>query len=340
MLLVASALGVTTLSPGIVAAGSPPVEWEGGDPSPPTTAAAARMLLIHGDSRLAVEADDSPVRARSVPAALALSAVLPGAGQAYNRQWIKAAVGVAIEAALFAGYLHYRSRGRDDETAFKEYAHLHWNPAKYALWLQDYSDWLPVVERQDFDVPLDVDFDDPGSWTADQRARVRALFNDIRATEGVVYHPETGAAFSHKLPFFGEQQYYELVGKYFQFAPGWVDYAGIECRPGEEDCRFPWIDEEGAYVDGVIDPERTGQGGSKPNVQGRMLDYARDHAAANDLLRTASRMTSFLVLNHIVAAIDAAVFAKLHNNRVSARLSAEVDAYGSVLPSAHLRIAL
>ena len=34
---------------------------------------------------------------------------------------------------------------------------------------------------------------------------------------------ETG---SHNLPPHGEQQYYELIGKYHQYAGGWNDYTG------------------------------------------------------------------------------------------------------------------
>lgn len=295
------------------------------------------VILYGGEGNQAFQVEPGASSVRSIPLALGLSALLPGLGQAYNRQWIKAVAGVAIEAALVAGYFHYRGRGRDDEAAYQAYAHAHWVPTKYAIWLQDYSDWLPLTQRHDFDVPFDIDFSRPDSWTVDDRSRVRAFFNDIRAVEGVIYHPETSAAFSHKLPYFGEQQYYELVGKYFQFAPGWVDYAGVDCIPGDEGCTFPWLDSEGNYIDAVMDPERTGAGGSKPNVQGRMLEYARNHESANDLLRTASRVTSFILLNHIVAAIDAAVFAKLHNDRVSANVSATLDQFGEVAPSAYVR---
>ena len=263
-------------------------------------------------------------RTRSVPLAAGLSAVLPGAGQAYNRQWIKAAAGIAIEAALITAYAVWQSDGLDAERAYQAYAHAHWSPEKYALWLEDYSDWLPGTERMDIDIPAGIDFSNPSGWSDETRVRVRELFNEIRAVEEEVYHPETGAAFSHKLPYFAEQQYYELIGKYYQFAPGWEDYAN-------------WIDAEGGFVDAVIDPERTAADGSKPNIRGRVVDYARDHADANTLLRRASRMTSFILLNHVVAAIDAAVFAKLHNDRLTPGVTLAPSPDGDLAPMAYLR---
>ena len=294
--------------------------------SAPRTADRMRSELLFGRTPLGQPAEGA-VRPRSVPLAAGLSAVLPGAGQVYNQHWLKAIAGVAVEAALITAYVVWRGDGLDAERAYQAYAHAHWRPEKYALWLEDYSDWLPATERIDIDIPADIDFRQPDTWTADDRNRVRQFFDEMRAVEDEVYHPETGAAFSHKLPYFSEQQYYELIGKYFQFAPGWEDY---------ED----WVDESGAYVDAVIDPERTGPGGEKPNIKGRFVEYAGDHADANTLLRRASRVTSFILLNHVVAAIDAAVSAKLNNDRISPGVSLAPTVDGDIVPVASLRIRL
>ncbi len=90
----------------------------------------------------------------------------------------------------------------------------------------------------------------------------------------------------------------------------------------------------------AIDPERTGPGYTKPNIQGRFLEYARDHAHANDLLRNASRISALIVVNHLVAAIDAAVFAKLHNDRLSTQISLSHDPVSGTRPVASLRLTL
>ena len=164
---------------------------------------------------------------------------------------------------------------------------------------------------------------------------MRGLILEIRNAEDNVYHPETGASFSHKLPFFGEQQYYELVGKYFQFAPGWSDYSYIL----NEDGNPTWIDPDGNFLLS-IDPEMTAGDGSKPNVTDTFFRYAEDHGEANDYLRRASRVSMLFVLNHLIAAVDAAVFAKIHNNRIQTSVLMSQGVDGALQPQASLRVKL
>src|SRR5690606_18186537 len=74
-------------------------------------------------------------RRRSIPLAAGLSAVVPGAGQAYNRQWIKTVAAVALESAMIVAYAVWRADGLDAEQAYQAYAHAHWDPSRYARWL-------------------------------------------------------------------------------------------------------------------------------------------------------------------------------------------------------------
>ena len=264
---------------------------------------------------------------RNSPLAFGLSAIVPGSGQVYNKQWIKAVVYLAVEGALATGYVVNHQRGLDGEEAYKDYAHSFWNPVRYATWLEDYTIYLNEtfgghISAPPAQAPSGIDFQRPDTWLYEDIIAVRGFFDQIRAIEGQVFHPETGASFSHKIPYFAEQQYYELIGKYFQFAPGWIDYPA-------------W--KEGETFTNAIDPEQTGSDGSKPNVQGRFLDYAADHAHSNDLLRRASRLSAFLLLNHLVAAIDAAVSAKLHNDHLTTDLSVHQDILGEVQTVATVR---
>ena len=275
---------------------------------------------------------DGPVRHPA--AAFGLSALLPGAGQAYNRQWVKAAVLIGVEAALAAGYVITRNRGLEQEDEFQEFAHEAWSPARYASWLNDYRTYLVDelgvnISAMPVDIPSGIDFSMPDAWSDAERRAVSSMISDIRAIERQAIHPETGAAFSHQLPGFGEQQYYELIGKYFQFAPGWEDYP-------------EWTAADGSFTR-AIDPELTGPGGTKPNVSSTFYAYAADHADAQDILRTASRMSIFFVINHLVAGIDAAVTAKLRADRASqSRVSTDFGvAYtpdGMPAPTAALQI--
>ncbi|WP_457651315.1 hypothetical protein [Rhodocaloribacter sp.] len=265
---------------------------------------------------------------RSVPLAFALSAVLPGAGQVYNRQWVKALVGISVEAALITGYAVWRGQGLDEERAYQAFANAQWDPAKYASWLNDYQVFLNQqfnagISTVDIAVPSGIDFTNPGSWSSADRQVVDAFFSQIRSVERRVFHPETGAAFSHQLPNFGDQQYYELIGKYFQFAPGWRDYP-------------VWVDAEGNFTV-AIDPEMTGPNGEKPNVSETFFAYAEDTAHANDLLRRASRLSLLFIVNHLVAGIDAAISSKLHNERIATSFGLTYNPNGAPQPAASIR---
>jgi len=294
------------------------------DPGP-TRAALRSMILsngsVSGSERIAAKEE------RNVALAFGASAVLPGAGQWLNGQRVKAIVAAGIEAAIITSYVVTRRNGLNEEDAFRAFAHDRWNPARYAGWLNDYREYLndeyaAGISAPPVDIVQGIDLTRPDAWSAADRDRVLQMFDQIQAIERQAFHPETGAAFSHQLPDFGDQQYYELIGKYFQFAPGWDDYPA-------------WRAEDDGYLPG-IDPELTGPNGSKPNVSETFYSYARDHADAQDLLRKASRISTLLVFNHLLAGIDAAVSAKLFNDRLAERLDTQMglawDPSGAAVP--------
>ena len=319
--------------------------WAGDDDKkkkPAHTATSLRAALIYGPPLAAAAPQEKALGRRNVPLAFGLSAAVPGLGQAYNRQWLKAGIAVAAEVALIAGYSSWHSQGVDGRDAYQAFAHNDWSPLRYAFWLNDYVAYLETLGTPISAGPieiddniLNVDFQNPDSWTSEQALQVRGLILQIRAVENNVYHPETGASFSHKLPFFGEQQYYELIGKYFQFAPGWDDYEFIFDENGNP----TWIDENGNFIRS-IDPEMTANDGSKPNVSDTFFRYAEDHGDANDDLRRASRISILFVFNHLLAAVDAAVFARVHNNRLQANVRMSQSATGELQPVASLRVRL
>lgn len=277
-----------------------------------------RAALLYAGQRA-----DPPASERSVPVAFALSAAVPGLGQAYNRQWIRGAAALGLELAVVAAYGTWRSQGRQGRDEYRAMAHRFWSPLRYARWLNEYVGYLNALPD---DMPVDaapigidgavagVDFTNPGGWTEAEQLLVRRLILEIQTVERRVYHPETGAAFSHQLPFFGEQQYYELVGKYFQFAPGWEDYFHEEANGVPT-----WIDAGGNYLVS-IDPELTAADGTKPNVSPTFYRYADEHGSANALLRRASRISILFFVNHLLAAVEAAVSARLHNRRLETRM--------------------
>ena len=280
---------------------------------------------------------------RSVPLAFGLSAVIPGAGQAYNRHWIKSAAAIAVEATIIALNRSWLRDGRDGRRMYQGEVHQNWSALRYAYWLNDYAAYLnqlpdgrtvdaaPVAISADLQT---IDLTQPDGWSSSQRLAVRDLILEIRRLEGSLYHALTGASLSHKLPFFAEQQYYELVGKYYQYAPGWSDYEAL-LRDG----RPTWIDDNGQFID-AIDPEVSTPDGNRPYVSDRFLAYAKQHADANTLLRRARRISSVLFVNHLLAALDAAIFARMNNLRVDASLQLMRDVDGAALWVPSVRLGL
>lgn len=254
-----------------------------------------------------------PEARRSVPLALLLSAALPGAGQAYNRNWVRAAVYAGLEVALWAGYASWRGQGLDGERAFQAQAHAGWSPARYGTWLLGYDGFGGDAGALSdaLDGVAGVDFRNPGAWSPDQEAAVRRLIGAIRAGEDRSTSA-SGVALSHALPFFGEQQYYELIGKYAQFNPGWEDYRQ-------------------AYPDGQIPANADA-------TTAQFQAYADAHDEANDFLRNASRATAVIVFNHVASAFDAMLTARLHNLRLDSNLALVPDANGDLAPVASLRL--
>ncbi len=268
---------------------------------------------------------------RSIGAAFAMSAVVPGLGQAYNQHWGKAVVGFALEAAIITGAIVWKNQGNDLDSDYQAYAHAFWDPTKYAGWLNDYNTYLQTnfpernIDAPQVTIPGQIDFQHPEAWTDMEWDVVLDFFSQIQGVERKMFHLETQAAFSHTLPDFSEQQYYELVGKYYQFAPGWEDYPAWRAT------------DTGEYTL-AIDPSMTGPNDTRPNVSPRFFEYAKDHAHANDVLRRASRVTTLLIATHFIAAIEAAVSAKLHNDRITPSLEIGRSESGNPRAVAMLRV--
>ncbi len=296
----------------------------------PQTAGSLKAALLYEDLGLTYSSSTffKVKKKRSVGAAFGLSALVPGLGQVYNKQWGKAIVGFALEAAIITGAIVWNNQGLELESDYQQYAHTFWNPAKYAGWLNDYSTFLEanfdvMFQSSAIEIPSQIDFRSPENWSDMEWNVVLDFFSQIQAVEREMFHLETLAAFSHTLPNFSEQQYYELVGKYYQFAPGWEDY--------------PEWKENGEF-NTAIDPSMTGLNDTRPNVSPRFFQYADDHAHANDVLRRASRVTTLLIVTHFVAAIEAAVSTKLHNDRIKPSLEIGRSERGNPRAIASLRI--
>jgi hypothetical protein len=201
------------------------------------------------------------------------SAIIPGAGQVYNNDWWIAGVFVAVEAALIATAVSYDNKGDDQTASFEAYADQYWSVVRYAEWLNNYEQ-ATIAINPDESLP---------PWE-------RVNWNELNAAE-------TG---SHNLPPHGEQQYYEVIGKYHQYSSGWNDYTG------------------GANND-LISPNFT--------------YYSGERGLANDYYNTASTAVIGIYVNHLLSAAEAVWGANRFNDNltVSLRVQNTNLVYGSEL---------
>ncbi|HQY20353.1 MAG TPA: hypothetical protein PLX80_05850 [Ignavibacteria bacterium] len=184
------------------------------------------------------------------------SGVIPGSGEFYAKSYIKAAIFFAIEIGLWTAYGVYEGNGNEQTDYYKGVADKNWSVNKYAQWL------------------VDQQFTGFGSITDPQSQDLNTLRRQINIVEA--------QNFSHQLPPYGDQQYYELIGKYQNFVVGWAD----------------------------ADPNIS-KNSASPNYYGtyktEMFNtYAVDRQTANDYYNKANTSLALVLLNHLVSAADAA----------------------------------
>ncbi len=211
-----------------------------------------------------------------------LSAAVPGAGEFYSGSYIKAGVFFGIEVASWVISSTYNRKG-DKQTAFyKAYADEHYSPIRYAQWLYKYIG----------DINSNVHISKSDLFNAKYDSTGGAPFSYLnwRYLNGKEY--EIGDGFTHRLPVYGEQQYYELIGKYKQFSKGWDD------EPDELDHTTP---EERYYY------------------------YAEQFNLADKYYNIASSFVAVAVANHILSALDAAWSASRYNKALHAEVNIRIQ---------------
>lgn len=214
--------------------------------------------------------------------AAALSFGVPGAGEFYSESYIKAAVFVAIEAASIVIGLKYNTKGDDQTTLFQNYADAPtgWSVDRYAKWTVQHAK----------SINSDVD---PTKYQVFQNGKVN--WNELNKLESAI-----GQYYSHQLPKYGEQQYYELIGKYQQFNVGWYQF-------GDD------VNKSYTYGDPLVP---------------QFHEYAVMRGQANDYYDVAAKAVVVIVVNHIISAADAAWSASRYNKDLEMHASIEKFNYG------------
>lgn len=229
--------------------------------------ADSKIVLNDYNELSAVFALDDLPNKKSPALAGVMSLVLPGSGELYVGEYLKAAIFFAVEAALITVAVVNNNQGDDLTAEFEAFADEHWSVVKYAEYFNAHKDELGLPEGCNINIT-----EDPNLLPWEQIDN----WNEINFCESV---------FSHHLPKYGEQQYYELIGKYPQYSTGWDEF------------------------DPAVDVFRY-----VPQI---MKDYSAMRGNANDAYNVASKVVIGLYINHLLSAIDAVWSAATYNKNLA-----------------------
>lgn len=206
------------------------------------------------------------------------SAVIPGAGEFYTENYLKSAIFVAIEVAAIYVAVTNDKKGDDKTTEFEAYANQNWDVKRYAKWTFENAETIPnsgVTDKSLYHV-----FYEDGSVNWSELNKLESAIGDY---------------YSHRLAPLGDQQYYEMIGKYQQFNVGWSEFGD--------------------------DPNKPFQYGDP--VTNQFIFYSGERGVANDFYSTASTAVKIIVANHIISIADAVWSANSFNKNLSMKLTAK-----------------
>lgn len=198
-----------------------------------------------------------------------MSGIIPGAGEVYAQSYIKGAIFFAAEIGLWLLKINFDKKGDDQTTKYETYANGNWDIYKYAAWLK----------RENFPGSQVINENEPN------REILRQQVNEVERVN-----------FSHTLPDFGAQQYYEVIGKYNSFFAGWSFIDDTQLT------RNNWFDYKSAGIDA----------------------YMTERQKANNYYDNASLAITGVILNHLLSAADAAWSVSMFNNNINVKTGMEL----------------
>lgn len=199
-----------------------------------------------------------------------MSAILPGSGEFYVGEYLKAAIFFAVEAALITVAVVYDNEGDNLTAEYEAFADQHWSAVQYSEYMMNNWQELGLAEQCTIGISPD---ESKQPWE-------RVNWSEMNGCERMI------GVFSHVLPPHGQQQYYELIGKYRQYSSGWDEFSGNSYN-------------------------------ETPQI---MLDYAQMRGKANDAYNVAAKAVVGIYINHLLSAIDAAWSAANYNENLALKM--------------------
>lgn len=228
------------------------------------------------------------------------SAIIPGAGQAANKKWVKAGVYFTVEVVGLIYHLNRNAKARDQERAYEQFTHQNWSVVAYAEWLVNYSQIHGLDNNwQSLEAQLSGNTPNWSDTREDWNQIPLSVLHNVEASTPFYFKDRVGSNFSHLSPAYGSQQYYELISKYYQFQPGWRD----------------WYDQVTTSPTQTVDMYRYSWNGTDEPFS--LFYEGRDRSAEfNENYRVAGNILKLIVVNHVVSAFDAFFTVQLKNSRI------------------------
>lgn len=199
-----------------------------------------------------------------------MSAAVPGAGQMYAESWLKGSLLLVAEIGLWTAHSHFNAEGKDWENKFQNYADTYWDELIY------WNDVAAQAENQGINTFPDITSDNYADYIDALR----------EAEHQLPFH-------THSLPHTKTQQYYEMIGKYYnQFGVAWTDFESYPDDGGQD-------------------------------------HYETMRDKSNQFFIKGSNCAMVILANHLFSALDAAWTIKKYNQKVDARLKASLKEFNS-----------
>jgi hypothetical protein len=288
------------------------------DEASPATLAPPIMIAelpFDEDSALEIKLRTDPEAARryrSPRKAFFFSLLLPGAGQAYCGSWAKMSVFAAAEIGLAVGWYQVAvvaSRNKANEA--KRYAQANWSQGKYeSNWKRVFTQDTTSLLRQG-----------TAPWREGYCQSLYGDGADAGETRQACLDAPVGPNYAQHDRLFGTgntsppdsvfaniiqpESFYDMIGRYGEFVPGWLD---APVTVSAEELR----DYYNARVANSLDPTKPLPANAWGFSQ-MQANYRALRRESDDLARTQKWFLGGMVLNHLVSALDAALQATRMN---------------------------
>lgn len=237
--------------------------------------------------------------------AAGMSLLIPGAGEIYGEEYLRAGIFVGIEVGLLSAYYVYDQDGDDKTDEFHDYAAANFSEDTYYRGIRSFIN--SIGTSIDLDLVKNRDY-----WNNPVMNGNDTLYTSM--SDYLTKDVDLGGlgldGFTHNLPSTTTQQYYEMIGKYQQFAMGWNDFNGFE-RDSEGNLV---LDDDGhvTYVSGFVPQDYHMKDSGKYiwDSDKRTSVYEKMRDEANEAYETGQNFIMIALVNHVASALDASFLIK------------------------------